>query len=1362
VSVARVFISYASPNRHVADEVSSWLRAAGHEPFLDDDLRDGISVGEDWEQRLYGELRRADAVVAVVTSSFVASNWCSAEVGIARALGCRLMPLRAEAGVVHALMPRLQYADYQADPRQARDRVLQAVRLLDDGGGSWREGDNPFPGLGAFTAALSQVFFGRAAEAREVGNRLRAMGSPGGMLAIVGPSGCGKSSLVAAAVVPLLDSDPAWLTVAPRLVPGSDPLPELARALAATANRLGMGWSASDVRGVLEGGTDGLRRVADDLLAAGPATHQRLLVSIDQAEELLSWTTPDARQRFAKLLGAAVAGPVQVAVAMRSEFLDDLRELSALAGVPIEAYVLAPLDREMLRDVIEGPAKVARLRLENGLAAQLVADTDSGESLPLLAFTLRQLAEGLPVGGTLSLSRYGDLGGVRGALTQHADAALAKAVQVSGVAEPEVLAGLTRLVTVDETGRRARRRIRLTGLTESLRVALQVFVDRRLLLSDTDDEGQVWLTMAHEALLTGWRPLDIATADITLALRTARTLEQAAADWNGAGRPENYLWDAERLIATRTTLGMTGDGRDRNPAAAAVVELDDDALAFLNATAQRVHAIKQRERRRRTRTITVLSTLLVLALIAAGIAVWQQQRAISAQRLAIARGMSAEIDRVRDQDPRRALQLGVATRQFDDSPQTQADLQQTLTSALHFRTLRGHTATVWAGAFAPDGRTFATVSDDQTARLWDLSDRDRPRQLGPPLTGHTGSVYGVAFAPDGRTLATASDDQTARLWDLSDRDRPRQLGPPLTGHTGSVRGVAFAPDGRTLATASFDQTVRLWDLSDRDRPRPLGPPLTGHTNAVYGVAFAPDGRTLATASFDQTARLWDLSDRDRPRQLGPPLTGHTGSVYGVAFAPDGHTLATASTDQTVRLWDLSDRDRPRPLGPPLTGHTGSVYGVAFAPDGRTLATASTDQTTILWDLSDRDRPRPLGQPLTGHTGAVYRVAFAPDGRTLATVSDDQTAILWALSNRDRPRPLGPPLTGHTGSVLGVAFAPDGRTLATTSTDKTIRLWDVRDRDRPRPLDPPLRDHTNAVYGVAFAPDGRTLATTSDDQTARLWDLSHRDQPRPLGPPLSGHTREVRGVAFAPDGRTLATTSADQTIRLWDLSDRDRPRALGPPLTGHTSEVRGVAFAPDGRTLATASNDKTIRLWDLSHRDRPRPLGPPLAGHTNAVRGVAFAPDGRTLATASDDQTARLWDLSDRDQPRPLGPPLTGHTNAVRGVAFAPDGRTLATISNDKTIRLWDFSDRSRPQPLGPPLTGHTSAVRGVAFAPDGRTLATASLDQTVRLWELPRFDRFTGSDKEREACLRAGGPLDKVTWDQYAPGVSYHDTCAGH
>ncbi|MGH3828963.1 MAG: toll/interleukin-1 receptor domain-containing protein [Pseudonocardiaceae bacterium] len=113
--MARVFISYATLDRAIADAVLGWLLDAGHEPFLAHSLRDGIGVGERWKQRLYDELREVDAVLGVVTSSFVESNWCSAEVGIADALGCRLIPLRAEAGVVHPLMPDLHYAEYHAD-----------------------------------------------------------------------------------------------------------------------------------------------------------------------------------------------------------------------------------------------------------------------------------------------------------------------------------------------------------------------------------------------------------------------------------------------------------------------------------------------------------------------------------------------------------------------------------------------------------------------------------------------------------------------------------------------------------------------------------------------------------------------------------------------------------------------------------------------------------------------------------------------------------------------------------------------------------------------------------------------------------------------------------------------------------------------------------------------------------------------------------------------------------------------------------------------------------------------------------------------------------------------------------------------
>ncbi len=52
-------------------------------------------------------------------------------------------------------------------------------------------------------------------------------------------------------------------------------------------------------------------------------------------------------------------------------------------------------------------------------------------------------------------------------------------------------------------------------------------------------------------------------------------------------------------------------------------------------------------------------------------------------------------------------------------------------------------------------------------RLWNVTDPTHPTPLGPALTGHTGTVRAVAFSPNGHTLATGSDDHTARLWEMN-------------------------------------------------------------------------------------------------------------------------------------------------------------------------------------------------------------------------------------------------------------------------------------------------------------------------------------------------------------------------------------------------------------------------------------------------------------------------------------------------------------------------------------------------------------------------------------------------------------------
>jgi hypothetical protein len=147
--------------------------------------------------------------------------------------------------------------------------------------------------------------------------------------------------------------------------------------------------------------------------------------------------------------------------------------------------------------------------------------------------------------------------------------------------------------------------------------------------------------------------------------------------------------------------------------------------------------------------VAALVVLLTVALVAAGIAVVQLDRAVAAHHTAIARGMEAEADRVRRQDPRLALQLGIAADRLDGDAPAQPGLQQTLESSSPFTTLRGHTNLVRSLSYAPDGHTLATASIDQAIRLWDLQSPDGLRQIGRPLTDHDDYVNGVTLHPTG-------------------------------------------------------------------------------------------------------------------------------------------------------------------------------------------------------------------------------------------------------------------------------------------------------------------------------------------------------------------------------------------------------------------------------------------------------------------------------------------------------------------------------------------------------------------------------------------------------------------------------------
>jgi WD40 repeat protein len=1119
--------------------------------------------------------------------------------------------------------------------------------------------------------------------------------------------------------------EPDWQTLSP-LVPRADPVAALARELFHGAKGLPLDWAFDSLRARLDRDDDGLATLAEELLHAAPGHARQILLVVDQFEELLTVAPARARAQFARLLRPALEGSVRVVGTLRPEFLGQLLASPELEELSARTVPLRPLRREALATVIEGPARLADIGVDPELVARLVEHTDTGEALPLLAFTLEQLAEGVGRGGQLSMARYDQLGGVQGALIKQADAALAEASKKTHDSTNQVLAGLLQLVVVDEHGRPVRWPVRQKDLPAQVRMELEAFTAKRLLTADVADDGDVVLRVTHEAFLSAWPPLAKAITAEGAALRARRTVELAASEWDDAGRSSLLLWERGQLAVAVEGTGAHRVTRRSNqerdevrslwsvpprfrPSVRRVVvtdkvELSPRARDFLNRSIRR-------DRTRRRRATTILSVLLIIALTAAAIAV-VQQRAAQAQkraaqqqlRIATARQLITEADASLDDDPLEALQLGLAAQGIDDNAETRASLITSLISTPFAGILTGHGGLVGGLAFSPNGKLMVSCSDDHTIRLWDFTDISQPMPLGQPLR-ELADVNSAAFTPDGKILAVSMADKTVHLWRLDDPIHPVPLGPPVRAHNGDVRGVGFV-DLRTLVTAGEDGLVRVWDLSNPSHLLPVGPPLAGHRGvAVRSLAISRDGRIAATGDVDAFIRLWDLN-RNHLAPIGPPLKGHQrGMLRSLAFAPDGLRLVSVSDDRTVRVWNVANPKHATPIGPPLTGHQDEVTSVAISPGGHVAVTGSDDQTVRKWTL-DTTRPTVRGRPLTGARDEIYSVAFTPDGSVLAAGVADGTIILWDIAGGTLPAPFGSPLLGHQAGVDPAVFDTSGDLLATASEDMTVKLWQLTPDPGHPSLAASLR-HVDEVGSAAFSPDTPVLATGGEG-TVHLWNVANPWHPTPLGGPLVAGDRAVVSLAFCPRRNILVSGDEGGMVRLWQIADPQHPVPLGSPFEGNDDEVDSVACSPGGGVLAVAGT-AMVTLWELAAQN-PIPVGTLVAGHGQAVNSVTFSPDGKTLSAAADDGLVTLWDLKDPRNATPLGPPLRAHGDPVTSIAFNPaDPRTIATASDDKTVRLWDLTVRELPVPLGPPLEGHQAAVNSVAIWASG-LMASASDD----------------------------------------------------
>ena len=329
----------------------------------------------------------------------------------------------------------------------------------------------------------------------------------------------------------------------------------------------------------------------------------------------------------------------------------------------------------------------------------------------------------------------------------------------------------------------------------------------------------------------------------------------------------------------------------------------------------------------------------------------------------------------------RTQERGVCEWEEEDIEALLTALQNNNPYALfrYIKTFRGHSDSVYAIAFTPDGQTLASGGADRTIKIWDLN----TGQEICTLTEHTDAVVSLIASPDGKTLLSGSADNTIKIWNLS----TSQVIHTLTGHTYSVLCLAISPDGTRLASGAADSTIIVWDLNTYE----VIHTLIGHNHTVLSVAISPDGKTLASASADTSIKLWDLESGTEIRTL----EANCGLVFAVRFHPSGQMLASVhEQDKSVKFWNPETGKLIRTMSTEV-----EIVSATVSPDWTTLAGGGGDVNYLisLWDLEKISGITYFdGYGQIDHKGCVYTVAFSPDGQTLASGSKDTTVKLWGV------------------------------------------------------------------------------------------------------------------------------------------------------------------------------------------------------------------------------------------------------------------------------------------------------------------------------------------------------------------------------
>jgi WD40 repeat protein len=630
-------------------------------------------------------------------------------------------------------------------------------------------------------------------------------------------------------------------------------------------------------------------------------------------------------------------------------------------------------------------------------------------------------------------------------------------------------------------------------------------------------------------------------------------------------------------------------------------------------------------------------------------------------------------------------------------------------SGMGFIELKGHKGVVVSlRAFGDGGNQLLSAGADSTIRQWKMTNSggEQVKEIGNGIVPRM-----VAVSPDGTRFASLSGNDTLKLWDGAGG----KLVAEVKSSWRAARSEKVATSALSVATKLGDERKKQLDAAEKKLKADLETvkksqeaektSLEAKDKKLPEFKVAEENKLKSESEVkmkEEAKAKAELEVKEKEKlkveaqvQLKMKREAEAKAQAGLKAATEAEAKATAKTgakaalDARVKaegdLKALEEEEKKSRMQ-----LTAGMSALKAAQDAAKKALDEHGKKKKEFDEVERKHTEAVRNREVA--GRFVKRAEEAKGVAQAKLDDAQKA----LEARKVESETAKKAAAEAGSALGVVeFSKDGSRVLAAADDGKIYSWAAKAGLPSRVVD------ARPGAAVAMCLAGGNFLSVKKDKSVRVWNLDPGWKiERSIGTINDSKVivDRVNSIAFSPDGNLLASGSGvpsrSGAINVWQVKDG---KELCRNTDSHSDTISAIAFSPDGSRIATSATDRFVKVFKADDASLERAF----EGHTNHVLDVSWRADGLALASAGADHVVKVWDFEAGTQKQTV----KGHSKAVSSVNFLGISETLLTGSGDKSVRL-----------ANQPLPDGGTFIHAAESSRDGSIIVAGGEDSLLRVW----------------------------------------------